>query len=175
LGFATFTSAHKDAVRSFAERLKARWSELHPHTEMGMGPIIMAGEWPYGKVMGMMGEGEGIVWTPSGTSGLLNTSDFWLKIKGEQFFKPWRTPRPPPDRSNQFEMCKSFATAKYTIARMEQAGAYLFEMGIPQDVKATGGYLEWLWKDIELEEKTEIDESGIGKGWKSEMVKLAKG
>jgi hypothetical protein len=244
-------------VRHLTQRLRARWCEIHPATEIGEEPVLLAGEWigsgiqkgvalsklprsfvlcslqiagtwediesyagieepehslynisrggffhlnldpsdpcatfmekaenltaeicrecPYGKAMGVVGEGEGIVFVPSPTSGLPNVPDLWLKIKGEQFFKTWRTPKPPPDRSNQVEMCKSFAAEKCTIARMEQAWAYLLEMGIPRDVKATGRYLDWLWKDIEVEEKREIEDLGIGKGWRTDMTMIAKG
>ncbi|KPI35185.1 uncharacterized protein AB675_10128 [Cyphellophora attinorum] len=130
---------------------------------------------PFGEALGAIGTGEGIVWTPTPDSGLPHTSDFWLKTKGDRFMKVSRGPKlPDPAKAEQLEKEKSFATEQCTDERLEQAWAYLLEMGIPRDKPGGNKYREWLVEDIEKEEKWEIGELGIGKTWKTHVGRIAK-
>jgi hypothetical protein len=129
---------------------------------------------PFGEAMGVTGAGEGIVWTPTPGSGLPHTSDFWLKTKGEQFKKASKAPKPlDPGKLDQLEKDKAFAAEQCTDERLEQAWAFLLEKSIPRDASSFGEYVKWLFKDIDREEKREIQERGIGKAWKGETSRIA--
>ncbi|KAK5747407.1 hypothetical protein LTR17_000048 [Elasticomyces elasticus] len=128
---------------------------------------------PFGEAMGVDGKGEGIVWTPSRLSILPNTEDFWLKTKEEHFRSvavPQRKER-LPESADAGEKARAFAELTCTKGRLEQAWAYLLEMGVERDMKGMSTFLGWMTRDIEVEEKREIewwvweDVEGVAKGW----------
>jgi hypothetical protein len=55
------------------------------------------------------------------------------------------------------DLARSFAEATLTEPRLEQAWDYLRETGM----KGMGTFVEWLQRDIMVEEKTELGELGI--------------
>ncbi|KAK3643701.1 hypothetical protein LTR56_010004 [Elasticomyces elasticus] len=132
---------------------------------------------PFGEAMGVDGKGEGIVWTPSRLSNLPNTEDFWLKTKEEHFRSvavPQRKER-LPESADAREKARAFAELNCTKGRLEQAWAYLLEMGVEGDMKGMSTFLGWMTKDIEVEEKREIESGGFGRMWKGEVARVAKG
>ncbi|KAK5742968.1 hypothetical protein LTR17_002980 [Elasticomyces elasticus] len=131
---------------------------------------------PFGEAMGVEGKGEGIVWTPSRLSNLPNTEDFWLKTKEEHFRSvavPQRKER-LPESADAREKARAFAELNCTEGRLEQAWAYLLEMGVGRDMKGMSTFLGWMTKDIEVEEKREIESRGFGRMWKGEVARVAK-
>ncbi|KAK3644325.1 hypothetical protein LTR22_015235 [Elasticomyces elasticus] len=131
---------------------------------------------PFGKAMGVDGKGEGIVWTPSRLSDLPNTEDFWLKTK-EEHFRSVAVPQRKeklPESADAREKAKAFAELNCTEGRLEQAWAYLLEMGVGRDMKGMSTFLGWMTKDIEVEEKREIESGGFGRMWKGEVARVAK-
>ncbi|KAK4896417.1 hypothetical protein LTR27_005629 [Elasticomyces elasticus] len=139
--------------------------------------LKVADSCPFGEAMGVDGKGEGIVWTPSRLSILPNTEDFWLKSKEEHFRfvpVPQRKER-LPESADAREKAKAFAELNCTEGRLEQAWAYLLEMGVERDMKGMSTFLGWMTKDIEVEEKREIESGGFGRMWKGEVARVAKG
>ncbi|KAK4945876.1 hypothetical protein LTR10_014967 [Elasticomyces elasticus] len=131
---------------------------------------------PFGKAMGVDGKGEGIVWTPSRLSDLPNTEDFWLKTK-EEHFRSVAVPQRKeklPESADAREKAKAFAELNCTEGRLGQAWAYLLEMGVGRDMKGMSTFLGWMTKDIEVEEKREIESGGFGRMWKGEVARVAK-
>ncbi|RAL64438.1 hypothetical protein DID88_001914 [Monilinia fructigena] len=59
---------------------------------------------------------------------------------------------------------KAFANEVVRERRLEQGWQYLREVGVPTDVKGIVTFLQWLWHDVAVEEKSEIEEFEIDKG-----------
>lgn len=131
---------------------------------------------PFGKVFGVDGSGEGIVWTPASHTALPNASELWYKTKLETFRTPVIKAQPTKDPTavERSARAKQFAEVICSEARMEQAWDYLRETGLEQSKKSMGSFLSWLWNDIEVEEKVEIQEADVGSDYKVEGARIAK-
>ncbi|KAK5117079.1 hypothetical protein LTR85_009010 [Meristemomyces frigidus] len=140
--------------------------------------LAVAAACPFGEALGVEGGGEGIVWTPAPASRLPNIPEFWLKTKGEQFIAARRVPKASQEQTAGKDGLKTkaivFAIEACTDERLEQGWQYLQEMGVQQSMKGMGTLLSWVTKDIEVEEKTEIEEMKLGKAWKGEVSNIAK-
>ncbi|KAB8303118.1 hypothetical protein EYC80_004569 [Monilinia laxa] len=58
----------------------------------------------------------------------------------------------------------AFANEVVRERRLEQGWQYLREMGVPTDMKGIVTFLQWLWHDVAVEEKSEIEQFEIDKG-----------
>ena len=131
---------------------------------------------PFAASFGAHGEGEGLVWKPD--AGRWNGNPaLWFKTKGGRF-KPTFAPAPtrvPVGRDEVREAAAVVAGVWCTVLRMEQAWAYLGEMGWERDVSRLGAFLKWVQKDVVVEEKGFIAEHGIDVGvLRIEIAKIAK-
>ncbi|KAG4029556.1 hypothetical protein MFRU_015g00950 [Monilinia fructicola] len=72
-------------------------------------------------------------------------------------------------------VAKAFANEVVRGRRLEQGWQYLLEMGVPTDMKGVEAFLQWLWHDVAVEEKSEIQEFEIDKGLlKKEIHKIGR-
>ncbi|KAA8574455.1 hypothetical protein EYC84_005917 [Monilinia fructicola] len=72
-------------------------------------------------------------------------------------------------------VAKAFANKVVRGRRLEQGWQYLLEMGVPTDMKGVEAFLQWLWHDVAVEEKSEIEEFEIDKGLlKKEIHKIGR-
>ncbi|KAF7192197.1 hypothetical protein HII31_06583 [Pseudocercospora fuligena] len=130
---------------------------------------------PFGKLFGVTGEGEGLVWTPSVTSTIPNKEEFWVKTKGEKF-------RGAPPIEKQIEnfarmemrqKIEVFAERHCHEQRLNQGLEYLAEMAV-DGRRAIGTFIAWMQKDIEKEESAEIQELALSAGWRKEVARRAR-
>lgn len=102
--------------------------------------------------------GEGVVWKP-GTSEGRGDALYWLKTKGPIFGPENRIDADAiatedAKKKNIDDVCRRFVSAR----RVEQGFEYLLELGIPPSRVSVRIFMDWIVKDIWLEEKTEIAE-----------------
>ena len=133
---------------------------------------------PFGRAQSVQGAGEGIVWTPAEDSDLPNTADFWLKTKTEHFAVTKGLPKKSAEQvAEQADMkarAETFAAATCTEMRMEQSWDYLREMGFQRSMKGMGHFSSWVVRDIEFEERREIEAMKLGNVWKGGVGRVAK-
>jgi hypothetical protein len=118
---------------------------------------------PFAKSFSLSGIGEGIVWRPIRVD-LCGDAKFWLKTKGplHRVSNIDKVPKNMVDMES-IERARTFAEATLTEIRLQQAWDYLGEMGFVKDKSSTQKFNGWLNKDIEMEEKGEIDRLGVDK------------
>lgn len=126
-------------------------------------------ECPFARnVYGIIGPGEGIVWRPAGEE-LAQWQDprFWLKTKGPLsstgFPKPMEGKVDAVENGDAKVRAHFYAERVVNEMRLQQGWDYLAEMGLEKDMKSVGPYLKWLWSDVEVEEKKEMESEGIDK------------
>ncbi|QSZ31539.1 hypothetical protein DSL72_001106 [Monilinia vaccinii-corymbosi] len=70
---------------------------------------------------------------------------------------------------------RAFANEVVRERRLEQGWQYLGEMLVPTDTKGVETFLKWLWHDVAVEERAEIEELEINKGLlKKEIHKIGR-
>jgi hypothetical protein len=117
-------------------------------------------ECPFGKSFGISGIGEGIVWKIDGDLG--GNAKFWIKTKGPKHQGTHTEDLKKTGLSEDVvRRATQFADAAVTEQRLNQAWDYLVEMDVKRNRAAVAKFVEWLKKDVELEEKNEIVEMGI--------------
>ena len=147
--------------------VKESREKLHTHT------LAVEKECPFAKTFGISGVGEGIVWKAEHPLG--SDARFWLKTKGlqHQVTNTERLRNKPG--GTELENAKNFAEAAVTVNRLEQGWAYLEEMGIERDMKGIGAFMKWVIHDVEVEERTEIEEMLINQALlKKTMTAMCK-
>lgn len=135
-----------------------------------MGELVDAVEaiCPWGKVFGVDGIGEGIVWAPVGR---LDETEIWFKTKGQAHRKSApRKKGPPAFTPEHLDSAREFVDMMLTDARLEQGLEVLREMGHPIEMRSTGHYLKWVGQDVSTEGAGHLEASGLD--WKpvSRMV-----
>jgi hypothetical protein len=107
---------------------------------------------------GINGPGEGVVWKLEKYPHAPTT---WFKIKPEEF--PTTSSKAIVSQE-EVDMRQKLATfAKWVVRerRLEQGLEYLAEMHIPKNKQNVGKFLEWVVKDVLLEEKWTMKKDGI--------------
>lgn len=91
-----------------------------------------------------------------------------------------KKPSFPPLILHKVETPETVAAAEFTRLvvrerRLEQAWQYLGETGVPTDTKGVKTFLQWLWHDVAVEEKAEIEVMEINKALlKKEVCRVAR-
>lgn len=120
--------------------------------------LAVEAECPVGRYFGILGLGEGIVWTTKEVT--------WLpkfKTKGEKH----QTSRVTTVKELTEAEVTSKANAQEFLEfacsenRLQQGITKLSEMGLPVDIKSTGAFLKWVGGDIMTECKDVLIESKI--------------
>jgi hypothetical protein len=114
-------------------------------------------ECPFARTFGVVGPGEGIVWTCEE----IRSPRLWFKTKGVTHMTPLAAPPPDPKRAEEQVRLEEVARCALTEQRMEQGLAYLREMGHPQDVRSTSAFCRWVADDAMREEARAIKGSGL--------------
>ncbi|KAF2501163.1 hypothetical protein BU16DRAFT_569343 [Lophium mytilinum] len=131
---------------------------------------------PFARMFGVEGAGEGVVWK---FDDFPHRERVWFKTKGGPF-KPNYAPRPakgpPSDRVlGELKMARECAKAWCSDGRLEQAWDYLREIGKERNSKGLGPFLKWIVEDVCVEEKWDIEESGVNVGLlKKAVTDIAK-
>lgn len=113
---------------------------------------------PFGKELGLVGLGEGVVWKPKDPA-LAADPKYWFKDKGEEHRNPTTDDLVQNKSARKADLktkAKMFAERALKESRMEQAWDYLREMGITRDKAGVEEFNKWLCKDVLTEEKTQI-------------------
>ena len=129
---------------------------------MGIQPLAdeVERECPFGKAFGIIGRGEGIVWKPAAP--LCHDARSWIKMKG-----PLSKVAPVAERKvekgtkEQKAYAHEFAKSVVNEMRLEQGWQYMEEMRIQRDKKGIPAYLDWLLRDVDIEEGRIVRERGI--------------
>jgi hypothetical protein len=131
---------------------------------------------PFGASLGIEGPGEGIVWNPAPDQGIPNVSEFWLKTKGEDFEGTRMAPSEKSLKKGRAgkDKMKTFIDRVCHERRFEQGWDYLMEMHVERDKKGIQTFMDWITRDIEIEEVEEITEHGLGTQWKKPVMAVAR-
>ncbi len=114
-------------------------------------------ECPFAKSLGVEGIGEGIVWKAALPLGA--DAKFWLKTKGPEHQHSRVDKLEALGLSGHaFAKARQFAEAAVSERRCEQAWEYLEEMGLEKNKKNVKVVVEWMCKDVEVEERVGIEE-----------------
>lgn len=116
--------------------------------------IKVEDECPVGKLMGVSGIGEGIVFT------CMSQPDLKFKSKGEKHSVSKVKVLNPID-TEILESMHEFVEYAVTESRLQQGIDYLKEQNIPISMKSTGDFLRWIVNDIQKEESDTIEENGF--------------
>lgn len=113
---------------------------------------------PVGKVLGVEGVGEGIVWTCNDPT--WDISDLWFKVKGEKHSvsKVKTLAAIDIEKVNSIKECVDKIV---TENRLKQGLDHLCEMKLDLDIKNLGAFLKWLASDTIKEEIDTIIGSGL--------------
>jgi hypothetical protein len=113
-------------------------------------------ECPIGRYFGVLGVGEGIVWT------CLNNNDprFIFKVKGKEH-SVTKVKQLVEVNMEVFTAIDSFVEAVVTQNRLTQGIDYLKENQLEPNVKNMGPFLRWVSGDVIKEEKDRIQASGL--------------
>lgn len=128
-----------------------------------LGEITLAveNECPVGKRLGVIGVGEGVVWTATPNTGApFKTYDLTFKVKGEKHSETKVKTLAPVD----VEKINNIRTLVETICtehRLEKKLDDLREQGLTVETKNTGTFLKIVGQDVAKEEADTIDASGL--------------
>jgi hypothetical protein len=118
--------------------------------------LLVEQECPWGKKFGIIGTGEGIVWTAVNLDYRL-----WFKSKGLKHKKvPKDKPKVEVDPV-RVEGINKLVEAILPEWRLEQGFSFLRENGHDLSVHSTGKYLKWICQDIIKEETDVIAANGF--------------
>ena len=115
-------------------------------------------ECPVGRLMGVSGVGEGIVWSAS--SDARGGSTLRFKSKGDKHSNSKVKTHRPVD-AEKASATRSLAESIMTDHRLSQGFEYLAEMGLEPVMTSIGAYLKYVVSDAIAEENITIKESGI--------------
>ncbi len=116
-------------------------------------------ECPWGKLHGVTGTGEGIVWMPVLNS-LAQDTSLWFKSKGLKHKNPNKEGKKITIDPTVVEGINKLIENILPEWRLEQGISYLKENGMSVDAKFTGEYIKWIHKDILKECTEEIAANG---------------
>lgn len=119
-------------------------------------------ECPWGKMHGISGIGEGIVWVPTDEH-WGNTNLFW-KSKGEKHSVTKKKTLKPMLSPEVFNAISEFVDFAVTENRLTQGLEAIKEKGHPIEMKSMGHYLKWLNQDIQRECALELEDNKLD--WK---------
>ena len=130
------------------------------------------GKCPLAAQLGVIGRGEGIVYTyyPSEATGRLCN----FKVKGPSH-QIVRKPRVWNANAGMIHSIATFIEYAVTDVRLDQGITYLEEMNIPVSPESTGKYIKWVVNDVLKEESYRIEEMGLKeKDIKGELSKTIR-
>lgn len=109
---------------------------------------------PAGRMFGVEGVGEGVVWSPMNPQ-LAKNSGFWFKVKGDKHSvsKVKTLAEVDPVRLANIQEFVAYAV---TENRLEQG---LGEVGL--DIKSIGSFLSWVSRDINKEEGDVLEANAL--------------
>lgn len=135
----------------------------HALMEIDKLTIAVEEKCPWGKMRGVDGIGEGIVWVPMDDDMLQHTS-LWFKSKGLKHKEPdakgYKTEVDPV----KVLTISSVVGALLPDWRMEQGINELRQKGLALTTENTGAYLQWICRDILKEEQDVITANNLS--WK---------
>ena len=116
---------------------------------------------PYGKLHGLTGAGEGIVWMPEGE--FQGREDLYWKHKTEAHSvvdtaTVRERPAVAPDVA---ETIADFVASMVTDNRLHQGLDVLEQQGLGAEKRNTGKFVQWLAADVEREGSLALDEQGL--------------
>lgn len=116
-------------------------------------------ECPIGKIFGISGVGEGVVWRPADYP-YVNNSDLWFKVKGEEHSVSKVKTLASVD-VEKVSSIDAFVDQVLTESRLNQGIDWLKEMKHPLTQKSTGEFLKWIVGDIVKEESETMKASSL--------------
>ena len=128
---------------------------------------------PFGRVMGVEGSGEGIVWKAKERC---DDPNLWFKTKADSFAVSHSEKLPKSATAIENEKrVENFAKAVVTEMRLEQGWQYMREVGLVREMRNVGAFLKWIVEDVIAEEQGEMERVGVGKlALKPAVVGIAK-
>ena len=117
-------------------------------------------ECPVGKAFGVLGVGEGVVYTSVNTHEFIQTSDLIFKVKGDKHSDTKVTKTASVD-IEKVNSVNEFANNVVTDHRLEKIIEKMKVEGLEIDVKNTGIFLKMVGEDILKEESDTIEGSGL--------------
>jgi len=121
----------------------------------------MGEQCPYGKLYGLTGAGEGIVWRPVGE--FLGREDLYWKAKTDAHQvvdRKEKKVRPEVGEDEQARI-NEFVDMTVTINRLEQGLDALEQQGLGIEKRNTGKFIQWISADIERECVLELGDAGL--------------
>ena len=134
------------------EKPEAAINEIYELTQ------AVEAECPVGRLMGVSGIGEGIVWSAS--SDAHGGSTLRFKSKGDKHSNSKVKTHKPVD-TEKADAIRSLAESLMTGERLNQGFEFLAEMNVEPTMQGLGAYLGHVVRDCIAEEKLAISESGI--------------
>ncbi len=116
---------------------------------------------PYGKLYGLTGAGEGIVWRPVGP--FLDREDLYWKAKtaAHQVVDRKEKKVRPVVGDDEKAQITAFVDATVTENRLEQGLDALEQRGFKVEKRNTGKFIQWVTGDVERECALELEEAGL--------------
>lgn len=115
---------------------------------------------PWGKLFGIEGVGEGLVWKPLGAYSAVG--ELMFKTKGEKHTKGPEARKPSVKVAPEILAgVQDFVNERVTEARLKQGVDYIQEMFGDATVRQTGDYLKWVAGDLSAECAAELEASGL--------------
>lgn len=115
---------------------------------------------PWGKLHGIEGMGEGIVWIPLEEH--WGNTDLFFKTKGEKHKNVKQNKRNKSVLDPEvIEGVEKFVQYSLTENRLKQAVDFLREMNYDVDIRSTGHFLKWIAGDIERECRLELEDNDL--------------
>lgn len=118
---------------------------------------------PVGKMFGIDGIGEGLVFSPADPS-LMSNEELWFKVKGEAHKKAGSVPKAPkidltPEKHSELdELVKALVTGE----RIAKGFDYLADIGKDRySNESIGPYLGYVLSDLKSEEEDTVNASGF--------------
>lgn len=115
-------------------------------------------ECPVGKAQGIIGIGEGLVFSPTDPN--YNSSRYWMKCKGSEHSKSKVKKLATVDIA-KFESDKQFVESVLDEERLQQGYQWIVDNNGPADEKKTGEFIRWIFNDVLKEKKLEMEASNI--------------
>lgn len=115
--------------------------------------LAIEAECPVGKFFGRSGIGEGLVWVPDTYS--KKRSRLVFKTKGSEHSKT-KVKKLAAVDPDKVASARAYAEKHVHNERLEQAYAWLAEMGHPQNEKSTGIFIKRVVDDVAKEESDEL-------------------
>lgn len=112
-------------------------------------------ECPFAKELGIVGRGEGIVW-----SIFYNGIKWRMKVKGQKHSSTKVKVLANPD-FEKIESIAKFIEYAFTTNRLEQGISVLKQRGIEITKENTEHFVRWVFSDVIKEEKDTMDKNGI--------------